>query len=329
MVEKTITFAKNKLIAPAKRGSKKKEPKRDFVKERKIIAWVLLVSVCLSALFYFITNKPRPNFSFRLPSLSKNLPEISYSGRKTPAQLESMVLEIIGEDRNNWAIWVENLENDFSWSFQEKKIFPAASLIKLLTIAALYQAIESGEYPLEQEIALTKEDVRGGVGNLKNQPAGEKFNLKELAFLSLNRSDNTAFTMIRKLLTDQTISRNTFSLGLINTSLEENTTTAQDIALFFKLLYQNDLFEKETTDKFINHLTNTAFEEQIPQGIPVKVAHKVGVELNSLADAGLILVPQKKPIILVFLTKDLNQTKAQETMIKLSQEIYWFLVSEN
>ncbi len=240
-----------------------------------------------------------------------------------------MVFQLLGEEKENWAIWVEDLDDEFSWGFQEKEIFPAASLIKLPTIATLYQQIEKGEYSLEQKISLTKEDIRGGAGNLNSQMPGRQISLEELAYLSLNKSDNTAFSMIRRLLTDRTISRNTFSLGLINTSLEENTTTAQDIALFFKLLYQNKLFSKETTDKFINHLTNTAFEEQIPKGVPVKVAHKVGIEVDSLADAGLVLIPNKKPIILVFLTKDINQARAEKVMQELSQEIYWFLVSSD
>lgn len=327
MVEKTITFAKDKLIAPQKRG--KKEPKRDLPKERKIIGWVLLASVGLSALFYLSTNKPRLNFNFKLPSFSNSSPKTKSPRKRTPAELEEMVFEIIGEEKQNWAIWVEDLEDGFSWGFQEKEIFPAASLIKLPTITTLYQQIESGEYALEQELTLTKEDIRGGAGSLNNQPLESKITLEQLAHLSLNQSDNTAFNMIRKLLTDQAISRNTFSLGLINTSLEENVTTAQDIALFFKLLYKKELFAQEYTDKFINHLTNTAFENQIPKGVPVKVAHKVGIEIDSLADAGLLLIPEKEPIILVFLTKDLNQSKTEQTMQELAQEIYWFLVSKN
>jgi len=328
MVEKTISFAKDKLASSPKRN-RKKEPKRDLPKERKIIGWALLVSVGLSTLFYLATNKPHLSFNLKLPSFSNSSPKIRSPRKKTPAQLEEMVFQIIGEGKENWAIWVEDLEDGFSWGFQEKEIFPAASLIKLPTIATLYQQIESGEYAWDQELTLKQEDIRGGAGNLNAQSPGTKITLEQLALLSLNKSDNTAFTMIRRLLIDQTISRNTFSLGLINTSLGENTTTAQDIALFFKLLYKAKLFNQEYTNKFTDHLTNTSFENQIPKGVPVKVAHKVGIEVNSLADAGLVLIPQKKPIILVFLTKDINQTKAEQAMQELSQEIYWFLVSSD
>lgn len=323
MVEKTLSFARKKLISP-----QKNKKKRDLIKERKIIGWTLLISIGLSALFYLAANKPKVNFSFKLPSFSSPLPKNPSIGKKAPAQLESLVFEIIGQDKESWAIWVEDLENDFIWSYQDKKIFPAASLIKLPAITTLYQLIEQKKYQLDQEMILTKEDIRGGAGSLNSQPIGTKLTLEELARLCLNQSDNTAFAMVKRLLTNQTISRNTFSLGLINTSLEENTTTAQDMALFFKLLYQGELLNQEFTNKLINHLTDTAFENQIPQGVPqgIKVAHKVDIEIDSLADAGLILVPQR-PIILVFLTKSLNQTEVEKTMVDLTREIYWFLVS--
>jgi len=329
MVEKTLTFARKKIID----GKKNKIKKKDLAKERKTIGLVLGVTIGLSFIFYLSTNWQKPKFNLKLPQLSSfknSIINLNPQGKKSPEQLQAIINPLIKGQENNWAIWVEEVEGDFIWSHQPKTIFPAASLTKLPTAATLYQQIQKGERQLTEEMTLAQEDIRGGEGSLNTNSTGFKVNLEKLVFLSLNQSDNTASTMIKRLLTDQAISRNAFGMGMVNTCLEENTTTAQDTALFFKKLYQQEIFNQKYTNKFMENLTNTDFENRIPKGVPqgVKVAHKVGSDTKVAADAGLVLVPEK-PIILVFLSKNINYQEAEKLIVDLTREIYWFLVSSD
>lgn len=316
-----------------KKTKLKKEKKEEEKKNRWWVGGVLLISTFFTLVFWFLGEKDqkvRKTFSFsspvKLPEFKKTSPQ-NQKGTKSGEILAKKVEQLLANQPGEWAIWVEELEGGFSWGINQREKFPAASLIKLPVVATVYRLAEKGEVSLGEEVVLKEEDKREGAGNLYLKPAGTKITIKELVFLALNHSDNTAFTILRRLVSDQKIKATLKELGMRDTSLEENLTTAADVALFFKKLYRGEvtrLFREE----FLEALTGTWFEERIPAGVPqgIKVAHKVGTEKAVVNDAGIVFVPEK-PFVLVILAQNTPLKKGEELMVNLTREIYWFLLS--
>jgi len=310
------------------RSKSKKSKKVDLRKERYIVGAALGITAALSLFFRLLSLGPKivSPLSWRKPSSPKTKPiKLAPVAKKTPEQLTLKIAPLLKAEKGEWAVWVEELEGDFVWSYQADKQLVAASLIKLPVVATLYRQAEQGKLDLRTQVRVKKEDLREW-GSLT---AGSQVSLEKLAFLSLNRSDNTAFVVLRRILKDQLIEQTLAELGMKNTSLAENLTTAADIALFFRQLYQGKLVGEEYRQKFLTGLTETAFETRIPPGVPqgIKVAHKVGTETGGVvADAGIVFVPQQ-PFLLVFLSQGTNPATAEALITRLTQEIYWFLVT--
>jgi beta-lactamase class A len=311
---------------------------KNLKKSRILVACLAGGTFFISFLLWFTNKLSQQNLQIKspqvnLPQIGDNLEKIHLvfpesKKTKTPEELKKILFPIIQPELENWGIWVATLDSSFNFQYQAETIFPAASLIKLPIVARFYQEIERGNFTLEQTWTLKQADKIEGNGSLQYQPAGEKITFEQLAFLSLNQSDNTAFNIICKNLGQERIKQTIRDLGMKQTSFENNETTPKDIALFFQKLYQGEILSPQLQEKFFQGITNTIFEEQIPAGIPkgIRVAHKVGFEERSAADSGIVFVPEN-PFILVFLSKNTNPEEAKKIIPKLAEETYWFLIN--
>jgi len=225
-----------------------------------------------------------------------------------------------------WAIEVRFLNSDFSWGLNENDQFTAASLIKLPVVAAFYYQVGLGELDLDDVYVLKEADKSPGAGSLQNKPVGFKSTLAQLASLAFSQSDNTALNILRTLVSDEIINGLIIQWGMVKTDLEENLTTAEDVARFFHLLYQGQIVNEEFKEKMLTDLTGTIFEDQIPAGVPegIKVAHKVGIEVGVISDAGIIFIPGK-PFVLAILSQNTNVSVAKERFPQLVNDLYWLI----
>ncbi len=322
-------------IAPRK-AKKEKDPKVG----RIWVAATLLATVGLSGIFWAIRALPTidfKNLEIKKPSLSfKNTNLSFYSGKESISatrekSVEDFLLIVnkhIEGKKGVWSVKVSEIDGSFSAQVESERKMAAASLIKLPVVASLYHQVEAGNISLSDEYQIEEEDVRGGAGSLQYQPAGTMISLQDLAFYCLNQSDNTAFTMLRRILGDDLVQKEIDKLGMESTVLADNTTSAKDIDLFFQKLYRGQI-TKNYKDDFIKGLTKTAFETRIPAGIPegVSVAHKVGTDTKVVSDAGIVIVP-KKSFILTILSEGVSSQEADQIIVDLTRDIYWFIVSD-
>jgi beta-lactamase class A len=311
----------------------------DSRKERVQIGVFLLLSVGLSALFWLTTSWRSLEVRIRSEFFSEKKKDVirekaiitqPAKRRKSTAELSVMVGQYLSQQPGDWAVWVETLEDEpFVWSLKGEDIFPAASLMKLPLAVATYWAVENGELSLDQKIVVKKSDVRRGAGSLQYRKLPAAVSLDRLAFLLLNQSDNTAFAVLSRILGKEKISQAIDRLGMKNTSWEDFTTTAADQATFFRQLYRREILSEKDSEKFLDSLTDTTFETRIPKGVPegIRVAHKVGTEKDTISDAGVVFVPHD-PFILVILSKNAGQQSAEKAIAELTNQIYWFLVSD-
>ena len=125
---------------------------------------------------------------------------------------------------------------------------PAASIIKLPIMGAVFSEQEVGRLSVSDKIKLRQKDKIGGSGILKNQRSGKEYNIKEIIELMMTISDNTATNILINLIGFERLNAWFKGNGLKGTYLSrlmmdmasrdkgiENYTTAEDIALVLDL----------------------------------------------------------------------------------------------
>ncbi len=310
--QEDILENEEKLNLPARRKfrdlnpesrKRRKEPIKPWTKkERLLVLSLLALTIISSAIFGLLAR------DWKLPGL----PKIKFSGlnlfsgeivlvnnnkvkgqqlagyEKVTKDFENITNDLSGV----YGLYVYELNNGGEYGVNQDEIYEAASLIKLPVMIALY----------------------------KKKPAG----YKELVTRMGKKSDNEAFGTARKILGDKTINTVMTEIGMNNTSLEENETSLQDIGLFYRRLYRNELLPETETKEILASLTDTIYEEHLVKGIPedIKVAHKYGREVHVVNDAGIVYVDN--PYIVVIMTKGVIESEADEIFPELSKIIFDF-----
>jgi len=263
-------------------GRKKELIKPWGKKERLFILSSLLITVLVSVFFSFSSgNFEPPKFpNFSLDNIFKG--ETIIVGKipvspKIISEFNNMTRNLKG----TYAFEVIDLSTGSKFGVNNDKVMQAASLIKLPLM--LY--------------------AQGKVDDSKLEAMGK-------------RSDNNVFMELVTKFGKKTVQDYIDSLGLKNTSLEENLITPSEVGDIFLKLY------KDKNEKILNFLTDTIFEKWIRAGIPedIKVAHKYGREAGVVNDAGIIY--SKSPFILVIMTQGVDELEADKVISELAKMIY-------
>lgn len=182
-----------------------------------------------------------------------------------------------------------------------KERYVAASIAKLLAASLFLDQVEDGKYTLN--------DMIGG--------KSAKIQLK----LLIEDSDNAAWTNFRNLLTHEAINTYAKKIGLQNYDSEQNLSTAADIAVVLKALFNKELLNDSNTDMMLSYMQNASESQYIPAALPqnVRVYHKAGYLKDRLHDAAIV-DDGNEPFSLVIFTKANGQYDFNEG-IKITHEI--------
>jgi len=334
-----------KDLKPENKRKRKGPPKPWGRKERIFIFLVLIISILTSGLLaasaraWRLPGLPRMKLStLSLKGLSIFKEETIVIGSKDNqvTQVDQKKIEEIKNYFENsiknlsgiYALHVYDLEAGYGFGVNENEVMQAASLIKLPALAALYKEAESGNINLDEEYRLKQTDKVGGAGSLYTKPTGTLITFQEMAELTGQQSDNTAFTIIRKSLGDEKINKVISEIGMDNTSLTQNKTSAEDIGNFFEKLWKGEIVSEESRDEILEYLTNTTYEDWLVAGIPkdVRVAHKYGREIHVVNDAGIVFA--EPPFVLVVMTGGVVEKEANEIFPQLSKTIFEIFTKE-
>ena len=313
---------------------KRKEPVKQWGKgERLVVLITLIITVGMSGLLYFssrdwnIFKLPKAE-SISIPFLSKNDTPVSKESAASTEVIKA-ITTATQSLTGTYAFYIVELEADFSYGVNEDRPLQAASLIKLPLMAAIYREAEKGLLDLNMAYRLKNLDKVGGAGILTAKPAGYEVTYRELIQLMGKQSDNTAFNILRNKLGDLALENYIEQFGMEDTSYEENKTTAKDIGMFFSKLYKGKLISDSLANELLAHLTDTAYEQWIAQGVPedIRVSHKYGREIHVVNDAGIVFA--ERPYVLVILSQGVKDSEADELIPDVSEEIYNILSKVN
>ncbi|MDL4817797.1 serine hydrolase [Actinomadura opuntiae] len=208
--------------------------------------------------------------------------------------------------------------------------FTSASVIKLAVMAAVLAEAEAGRRSLDERLPVPPGARVPGSGVIKDLADAAEFSVRDLVTLMTIVSDNTATNLLIDLVGRDAVNAWCARHGLHGTVLarvmmdaaarergEENLTTPADVAALLTGLVAGELLGEEGTAFALDVLARQQVNDRLPRHLPpgVTLAHKTGELAAVCHDAGIVLAPDRDPIILVVMTEGIDSEAEAVSLI--------------
>ncbi len=206
-------------------------------------------------------------------------------------------------------------------SIAPEQRFPAASLAKIPILVEVARQVEFGMLAWDTRYAIANEAYAASSGVLADLDANLHPTLRDLAYLMITISDNTASNVLLDIVGTEAVNVTMHQLGLYETRIErhfmdnearragrENWTTAGDMALLLSF-FCADLLPGR--DEMLKMLLRQNDDGTIPAywNAETPYAHKTGELAGIVHDAGILYPPYPQssaqpPYIIVVMTAE-------------------------
>jgi beta-lactamase class A len=228
--------------------------------------------------------------------------------------------------------------------------FHAASTMKVPVMIELFRRIDAGALSLDQGILLVNQfgsivdnspfslDAGDDSDSSAYAAIGRRVPVRELIDRMITRSSNLATNALIELVGADHANATAHELGAKNIrvlrGVEDNkafraglnnTTTARDLAVLLEAIETGRAASLSSCDAMRAILLRQEFSAEIPAGLPpgTKVAHKTGWITGVLHDAAIVYPQNRKPYVLVVLTRGIPDEKvARQMIVDISRMVY-------
>lgn len=231
-------------------------------------------------------------------------------------------------------VYFEYLPSGGSISVNGNQEVRLASLSKVPLAMSIFRKIERGKMSLNDILVVKKEHLDDRFGSLWKLGENVRLSVEELIKLCLVESDNTAYNVLYDALTSDEINEVYNALDVrVEGEGDSQTVSPKTYSSIFRSLYLSSFLSKADSNRILDILTETKFNDKLPAGVPsdVKVSHKIGVFKNLDAardlfvDCGIVFVPNR-PYILCLFDQDIDE-HAQERISSVSRSVYGYVSS--
>ncbi|MUK02482.1 metallo-hydrolase family protein [Vibrio cholerae] len=187
-----------------------------------------------------------------------------------PARLDDDIAAVLdGACDCRVAVALADVSGGAARTFGDEAPFFAASTAKIITAAAYYHLVETGEASLDEEVG----------------DYDAAFQLEAM----VNNSSNDSWLLLMEAVGYPRLIDYAASLGFAYDP-EENLLTAGDMASVLSRLYAGELLDQDNTAQLLGFMQETNNEELIPAASrpDVTVHHKYGQVEGELHDAALL-----------------------------------------
>jgi beta-lactamase class A len=228
--------------------------------------------------------------------------------------------------------------------------FHAASTMKVPVMIELFRRIDGRALSLDQGILLVNQfasivdgspyhlDAGDDSDSSAYAAVGNRVPVRELIDRMITRSSNLATNALIELVGADHANATAHELGAkhirVLRGVEDNkafraglnnTTTARDLAVLLEAIETGRAASTESCDAMRDILLRQEFSAEIPAGLPpgTKVAHKTGWITGVLHDAAIVYPQNRKPYVLVVLTRGIPDEKvARQLIVDISRLVY-------
>lgn len=236
-------------------------------------------------------------------------------------------------------IYVRHLPTGREVAIRADEVFPTASMIKVPLLVALYDQVERGAIHLDSGVVF-QDTMRYADYDLSGKlREGQTLTPKEMAFLMIGLSDNTASLWLQRLVgTGAAVNRWLEANGFQHTRVNSRTpgreaarteygwgqTTPREIAELMVRIREGRAVGPEASEQMYRTLTNNAWEDVAASVIPptVQVASKYGAVDRFRGEVLLVNAPRGDYVLAVLAKKLQDQSwKPDNAAWTLTREI--------
>lgn len=225
-------------------------------------------------------------------------------------------LENNGLPKNEWSIYVKNLDSDRT-IYINKRSFTAASTIKLFTMAATYDKIKKKKLTKTSHIYnLLHGMITYSSNDYFNSLSGDYVGTDYInQFIKKNGFTRTAQY--------KGIGPSTHPYYTETTSYGVNRTSAKDCGKLLEKIYKGTLVSKSASKEMLSLLKQQRLRSKIPAGIPsgITVANKTGEYENIQHDTAIVYGKKTTYIVCIF-SEDTIGANSYYHIQQLSRLIY-------
>jgi beta-lactamase class A len=220
--------------------------------------------------------------------------------------------------------------------------FHAASTMKVPVMIELFRRVDAGGLRLDHGVLLVNRFSSIADGSPYSLNAGDdsdslaytltgtRVTVRDLIDHMITRSSNLATNALIELIGAKNANATAHELGATNIKVlrgvedtpafragMNNTTTPRDLAVLLEAIETGRAASRASCDAMRDILSRQEFNDEIPAGLPpgTKVAHKTGWITGVLHDAAIVYPPNRKPYVLVVLTRDIPDQKVARALI--------------
>ena len=233
------------------------------------------------------------------------------------AALQMQLASVAGHAPGRVGIAVEDLATGMTSGVNASASLPAASTIKIPVMVEVFKQMEAGELELGRVIHLEARDRDWGWGDMADARPGTGRTIKQLLWLMITQSDNTATNMLIRVVGRQHINATMRDLGLPSTRLgdyirsETDTiryalrTSPRDMVALLDRIARDKLVDEWSSREMLAILTGQTHNGLLPVPLPkdVKIAHKTGSLHDTLNDVGIVYRDDEPYVIAVMTTQ--------------------------
>jgi len=252
-------------------------------------------------------------------------------------------------------VQIFDYETERTFSHEGDRWFHAASTMKVAVLVALFHAADMGRVRLEDRLhvrnrfrsivdrSIFRVQRDRDADSAVHRRVGRSMKLIELAEPMIMRSSNLATNLLLEFLTPDYI-QSTLKKAKVDgvqvlRGVEDsvafdhglnNTVTPSGLVALLRLLREERLFSESARSRMLAILLAQEFNSMIPALLPdsAQVAHKTGEISTCTHDAGLVLLPGRRPYAVAILTEHppgLDDT--QKLVAKVSRLVYEFITA--
>ncbi len=260
------------------------------------------------------------------------------------AAIRTRIAEVPGAEV---AVSYRDLATGESLDLNAATEFHAASTMKIPVMLEVLRSVEAGRLGLDQGILLVNRfhsivdgspyslDAGDDSDSLVYTLVGQRVPVRELMERMIVRSSNLATNALIALVGADRANATAHALGATHIrvlrGVEDikaydaglnNTTTSADLAVLLEKIERREALGAASAQLMKEILLRQELNGEIPAGLPpgTPVAHKTGSITATLHDAAIVYPPNRRPYVLVVLTRNIpNQETARQLIADLSR----------
>lgn len=233
-------------------------------------------------------------------------------------KLDQAIDNFLAQNGGDVSVYLETVNDDFSYSYDGDKVRRTASSIKLPFIAYLMTLADEGKVDLDTKLTYTANFKIDGTGIIQFEPIGTQYTIKQLTELVIRYSDNVAYLMLLNYIGEpnfvqfleeldpQSPNNRVFSTPRILTKAMEYVYKEKDSNKNMKLLYE--------------WIQNSTFDDGVDVGLPgVDVAHKTGwMPMYTVSNDIALVKDKKQPYFITIMTSGYDSSYSEQSISDLS-----------